>query len=227
MGNVVTLLTRPTYGLSQAAGLLGIPTASVRRWLDGYVHADTVYPPVVRPEHTGDKIVTWGEFVELGYLREYRRANVSLQQLRTVIELLRVEFGTLYPLAVAAPLVSEQELVLEIQERVGLPKKLAFVVRTGQTIAIADNAWRFFKKIEFLPGGLGEASKIRPAGHTSPVLIDPRVSFGEPSVGGVATERLWELFDAGEPIADLVKGYEIEEADIRAGIAYEEQFRSF
>ena len=40
------------------------------------------YAPVIRPEPTGDDLVTWGEFVELGYLREYRRKGVPLQRLR-------------------------------------------------------------------------------------------------------------------------------------------------
>ena len=42
---------------------------------------------------------------------------------------------------------------------------------------------------------------LRPAGPASPVVIDPLVRFGRPVlVDGVATERLWELFDAGETV---------------------------
>lgn len=48
-------------------------------------------------------MVTWGEFVELGYLRQYRRKEVPFQRLRPVIEALRQEFGTPYPLAAAKP----------------------------------------------------------------------------------------------------------------------------
>ena len=58
---------------------------------------------MIRDVPTGDDIVTWGEFVELGYLREYRRWGVPLQRLRPMIEELRREFATPYPLATARP----------------------------------------------------------------------------------------------------------------------------
>ena len=183
-------------------------------------------PPVVRPEPLGIETVTWGEFIELGYLREYRLANVSLQRLRPAIDKLRSEFDTPYPLALIRPLVFDRELVLRVQEELALTSSLAFVVRSGQTIAVADNANRFFKKIEFNPGENGEAIRVRPAGATSPVTTDPEISFGEPTVEGVATSRLWELFDAGESVEGLADGYELAVPTIGAGIAYEEQLRT-
>jgi len=57
-------------------------------------------------------------------------------------------------------------------------------------------------------------------------VIDPLVRFGSPSVQGVATERLWELFDAGESIEQIADGYEMPTGEIRAAVAYEEQLRS-
>jgi len=58
------------------------------------------------------------------------------------------------------------------------------------------------------------------------VVIDPLVRFGRPVVSGVSTERLWELADAGEPIAEIAGAYELPEEEVRAAVAYEEQFRS-
>jgi uncharacterized protein (DUF433 family) len=57
-------------------------------------------------------------------------------------------------------------------------------------------------------------------------VIDPLVRFGRPSVAGVATERLWELFDAVESVEEIADGYELAGELIRAAIAYEEQLRS-
>jgi uncharacterized protein (DUF433 family) len=58
------------------------------------------------------------------------------------------------------------------------------------------------------------------------VVIDPLVRFGRPSVQGVATERLWELFDAGESIAEISDGYDMTAELVAAAVAYEEQQRS-
>jgi uncharacterized protein (DUF433 family) len=50
--------------------------------------------------------------------------------------------------------------------------------------------------------------------------------FGRPSVDGVATERLWELFDAGETAEEIAAGYDMAGESVRSAVAYEEQLRS-
>lgn len=222
----VSILERPVYGVVEAAGLLGLRPDRARAWLDGYERAGVRYPPVIRPEPTREDVVTWGEFVELGYLREYRRKGVPLQRLRPVIDELRREFATPYPLATARPYVLGKELVLEVQRRHDLPISIAIVVRSGQQVLLADDAKRFFKKVEFDPPERGDVRRIYPAGQASPVVIDPLVRFGRPSVEGVSTERLWELFDAGETVAEIADGYDLPQEQVRAAIAYEEQLRS-
>lgn len=94
MEQTVSILERSVYGVIEAAGLLGLRADRTRAWLDGYQRGGVQYSPVIRREPTGDVVVTWGEFVELGYLREYRRKGVPLQRLRPVIDELRREFST-------------------------------------------------------------------------------------------------------------------------------------
>ena len=120
----------------------------------------------------------------------------------------------------------DKELVLEVQEKNDLPSPIAIVVRSGQQILLAGDANRFFKKIEFEPSPSGDVRRIHPAGKASPVVIDPLVRFGRPAVDGVATERLWELFDAGESLDEISDNYDMDIELIRAAVAYEEQLRS-
>ena len=226
VSKALSILERPAYGLSEAAGYLGLRRERARAWLDGYERNGMRYPPVIRAEPTGGDIVAWGEFVELGYLREYRRKGIPLQQLRPVIDALRRELSTPYPLATAHPYIMGRELVWELQQQQGLHPAIAIVVRTGQTVALSAEADRFVKKVEFNPDQLGGVCRMRPAGPASPVVIDPLVRFGRPTVAGVATERLWELHDAGEPLPHIADSYEIAEELVRAGVSYEEHQRS-
>ncbi len=220
------ILERPLYGASEAARLLGLRADRARAWLDGYERQGSRYPPVIRMEPTGEDIVTWGEFVELGYLREYRRKGVPLQRLRPVIDELRRAFDTPYPLATAKPYVFGKELVLELQEKNDIPAAIAIVIRSGQQVLLAEDAHRFFRKVEFEPPEEGDVRRVRPAGPASPVVIDPLVRFGRPNVAGVATERLWELFDAGESAEQIAVGYDLDVGLVTAAVAYEEQWRS-
>ncbi|MDP8929408.1 MAG: helix-turn-helix domain-containing protein [Actinomycetota bacterium] len=112
------LLERPLYSTSEAARLLGLSTQTLRRWLEGYIARGVRYPPVIRPKSTSDDEVSWGEFVEAGFLREYRHLGVSLQRIRPFVEALREEFEVIYPLAHFRPAVDPdaRELVMRLQQ---------------------------------------------------------------------------------------------------------------
>jgi uncharacterized protein (DUF433 family) len=122
--------------------------------------------------------------------------------------------------------VIDKGLVLEVQERTDLPQAIAIVIRSGQQILLADDASRFVRKAEFQAPDDGDVARLRPAGPASPVVIDPLVRFGRPSVEGVSTERLWELSDAGESFGEIAGGYDLPEEMVRAAVAYEEQLRA-
>ena len=54
-----SILERPVYGVSEAAGLLGLRPHRARAWLDGYERSGVRYPTVIREEPTGEDQVTW------------------------------------------------------------------------------------------------------------------------------------------------------------------------
>lgn len=223
----MTLLDRPVYGMSQAARLLGLRTDGLRRWIDGYERKGKMYPPVIRDHSTGVDTVTWGEFVEAGYLREYRAKQVSLQYLRPVIGLLRERLNVQYPLATLRPYASGRELALEVQQLVGLDPDLSIVIigRDG-SLRLADPAASFMEKVDFAGGDIAE--RLFPLGRDVPVVLDPERSFGEPTVpGGVRTEVLAELVDAGEEPEHLAEIYSLPVGDVRQAVEYEHRRGEF
>jgi hypothetical protein len=74
--NVIHLQDRPVYGFGQVDHILGLKAGTSARWIDGYQRTGKSYPPVIRPERTGDEIVTWGEFIEARLLAQYRDEGV-------------------------------------------------------------------------------------------------------------------------------------------------------
>ena len=218
----VSMLERPMYSLGYAAFLLGLRRERVWEWLDGCERGGRRCPPLVRASSTGERDVTWGEFVELGYLREHRSKGASLQNLRPVFVSLREELQVLHPLATAEPYVGGRELVMKLQDKHGLPQPMAIVAFNGRSLTLAKDTERFVRKVVFDPPDIGDAVRFHPAGDASPVVIDPLRRFGDPTVDGVAVERLWELHDAGESVAEIAEAYEMAEDRIRIATSYHE-----
>jgi uncharacterized protein (DUF433 family) len=218
-----TVLDREFYPTREAARLLRVPESTLRWWLEGRSIRGKLYPPVLREEAKGSSLVTWGEFVEAGYLREYRRRDVPLGELRRFIDSLREEMGVAYPLAHFRPFVSaHRKLVLELQKRAHVPPEFGLVleVTTGQLL-LGRAAESFIERVEFSPEGDQQAVRVFPAGKDAPVVIDPERAFGAPSIKGVRTESLAELVDAGEPPEEVARDFGLSVDLVKAAVAFE------
>jgi uncharacterized protein (DUF433 family) len=167
--------------------------------------------------------VTWGEFVESGYLREYRGRDVPLRELRQFVDALRREFGVPYPLAHFRPFVSDQRrLVLQLQSEANLPLEFGMVLEavTGQLL-LTSVAESFLERVEFSSDGDQQVVRLFPAGKDSPVVIDPLRAFGAPSVRGVRTDALAELIETGEAPEEVAKQFGLGVAVVKAAVAFE------
>jgi len=216
-------LDRELYPVAEAARLLRVPQSTLRWWLEGRAVRGKQYPPVIREEATGSGLVTWGEFVEAGYLKEYRSRSVPLPELRRFIDELRRELHVRYPLAHLQPYVSaHRRLVLELQKTAGLPPEFGLVLEvTSGQLLLGRAAESFIEHVEFSEEGDNSAVRVFPAGKESPVVIDPRRSFGAPSIRGIRTEALAELIDAGEPPEGVAEDFDLPVELVKAAVAYE------
>ena len=213
-----SLLDRAIYSYADVDRLVGLPSGTARRWLEGYRRAGRFYDPVLRPEPTAIDVVTWGEMVEARLLAEFRR-DVPVQRMRPAIGQLRLEFGP-YPLAHARPFldVEGRELVRLVQERVGLERQLQLVVVRNGQLVLADVAMRFRIAVEY---ERGVAGRLRPDRRTPPVVMDPRRAFGQPAIRNVLTDSLAEDYRAGTGREDLAELYDITPEQVDAAIRFE------
>jgi uncharacterized protein (DUF433 family) len=204
--------------MAQVDRLLALSPGTARRWIDGYRRGGHTYPPVVRIEATGEDIVTWGEFVETRLLSEYRDAGALTKRMRPAIEKLRETFNTRYPLAHGRPFVAGRELVMQVQETVGLESALRLVVIRNGQVVLTEAASNFYESVEFRHD---VAVKLRPVRSISEVVMDPLRQFGEPAVRSVRTEIIAEHVRAGERIDAICELYELSRDCVEAAIRYE------
>src|SRR5207248_10214905 len=72
----VRLLDREMYSEAEAARLLGVAQNTLNYWLEGGTQRGKTYKPIIRVDPRGTRApVTWAEFVEAGWLREYRESH--------------------------------------------------------------------------------------------------------------------------------------------------------
>ncbi|MHB1251789.1 MAG: DUF433 domain-containing protein [Acidimicrobiales bacterium] len=220
-----SILDRELYDESLAARTLGVPQSTLHWWLEGGVRRNRRYDPVLRSTPTGSRAVTWGEFVEARYLREYRRTlGVPLTGLRSFISYLRDELGVNYPLAYARPWVGpDRHLLVKAQEIAQLPTDLwpaIFEPHSGITMLLPE-AEQFLTRVEFDDPVIGPVVRMFPAGKSSPVVIDPELRFGSPTVVGVPTEVLAEQVRAGDLIEAVAEDFDLSLDIVVAALNYE------
>lgn len=196
MGDAVSLLDRDTYGMGQVDRLLGLSRGTAFCWIDGHERRGRRYEPLVRERATGSESVTWGEFVEVRLISEYRRRGVSVFRMRPAIMALREEFGTDYPLAAAQPFLTPdgRKLVLRVQQETNLRPSLRFVVRVGQTILPSLEVYRFRQAADY------DDAIVRRFRIADNVVIDPEYASGEPTIAGrrLRVANVAESIAAGE-----------------------------
>jgi uncharacterized protein (DUF433 family) len=218
-----TLLERELYDEQLAARILRVNPTTLHWWLEGGERGGRLYDPVLRREATGTRTVTWGELVEAWYLREYRRThNVQLSRLRGFIGYLRDAMGVPYPLATARPWVApHRRLMIEAQRASDLQPQLwaAYEPDTGIQM-LTHPAELFLARVEFDQGD-GDVVRVRPVGQDSPIVIDPLVRFGSPTVAGIPTEALAEQVRAGDSVESVADDFSLRLADVISALDYE------
>jgi len=214
----VAVLEREVYSEAEAARLLGLSQSTLHYWLEGGVRRDVLYQPVIRTQAIGRRTLTWGEFVEAGLLRAYRKQNIPMLQLRNFITELRDGFGIPYPLAHERPWHTKGAgLVMKAQVDTGLDESF-WLFSSGQGLLTPPGA-NFVERITWD----GEvAGSYRPHDDPrSPVVVDPRVRFGRPSIGGISTVAIFEQSEDGLSVPELAELFGLSQRDIRWALAYE------
>lgn len=221
----LTVLEREMYTEAAAARLLGVAQSTLNYWLEGGERRGKIYKPVIRVEPRGSRAaVTWGEFVEAGLLREYRRRSVPMLELRTFIDMIRDEYGIPYPLADQRPYVGGKSLLVEAQAEAGLKADFALIAAVGSQLVLTPTAQAFYERVTW---DGDTAAAWRPHDdRLSPVRMNPRIRFGLPAVGGIRTEILREHSDSGETDEDIAAEFDLPVDSVRWALAYEVSART-
>jgi uncharacterized protein (DUF433 family) len=220
----VTVLDREMYTEAAAARLLGVAQNTLNYWLEGGTRRGKVYRPVIRVEPRGERAaVTWGEFVEASLLREYRRRNVPMLELRDFIDKVRARLSVPYPLAHLQPYVGGRALLVEAQDQVGLDPEFCLIALVRDQPVLTPVAESFVQRVTWVDD---VAAEWRPHDdRNSPVRMNPEVRFGLPAVNGIRTGIILEHSQAGETDEDIAGEFDLTVEAVRWALVYEDTAR--
>jgi uncharacterized protein (DUF433 family) len=158
-----------------------------------------------------------------GLLHSYRRSGIPMAELRTFIDLLREGFEIPFPLADRRPYRSGRKLVLEAQERSGLPPDFWLAADVHGQLMLLPASDTFLRRVAW--DGDAAATWRPHEDEASPVQIDPDLRSGRPAVAGISTAVIWEHDDAGEDHEDIAADFGLDVGQVQWALAFETSVR--
>ena len=200
----------PAYRIAAAARYAGLSPRTVSRW-----HHESGAGAAGMPERTPREALSYLQLIEVAVVAAFRRERVPLGKIRRAREYAAQVFEREFPFAELEFRRAGRDLLLELGD----------VLPGGERGAVVASQWGQRAWEAFLPefeyGGDGLATRWFVRGKDCPILIDPRLSFGAPTVRGVPTWAIRGRREAGETIDEIGDDFALKPDDVRAALAFE------
>ncbi len=221
----------PTYAVTDAGRLVGLRPDRVRRWLLGYSYKYrpagagnerevSRSPVLLRVGARSSPFASFLDLVDLLFVKSFLEHGVSLQKLRIALDEASTLLGT--------PHFAQQKFFTDghaifLKVNSGGPALLQLM--TGGQWVIAPVITAMAKRIEFHQL-TGLAERWYPLGAGTPVVLDPKVCFGAPTILGRGTETavVHDLFVAERRnLKSVCSWMDLRPEEVKAAVVFEEQ----
>ena len=205
----------PAYLVRDAARYAGASPRTVAYWHYGGASLGPALPGKKRGE-----ALSYLQLIEVAVAATFRRVGVSLQKIRKAHDYLGQRFQKEFPFA---------ELIVKTEGQHVLMDLLQIEPDTElETLIVADAygqlAWQGLisdRFAEFDYNDEGLAVRWHLVGRDSAIIIDPRISFGAPTVNGIPTWALGGRAKAGESLAEIADDFELEPDQVNQALSFE------
>ncbi|MEX0954863.1 MAG: hypothetical protein WDZ83_06590 [Rhizobiaceae bacterium] len=208
-------LAVPTYRVKDAARYAGTSPQTVGSWQRLKARGG-----VVAPRDPGDRL-NYLQLIEVGVVAAMRKAGVPLKSIRNARNFLASKMGSQNPFAEYRFKTDGKQLLLGADEvDSGTKDKLIVVSEAGQ-YAWKEILQQLLREFEYSPEDGACVMRWQVAGVNEPVIIDPRVAFGSPQVGGVPTGVLRDRWNSGESVRDIADDFDIDGKLVMSALRFE------
>jgi uncharacterized protein (DUF433 family) len=202
----------PNYQLREAARYAQIGADTVADW-------HKVGRRKTLSAREGKAALSYLQLIEVAVVAAFRRAGLSLNNIRETREYVAKQFECEFPFAQYKFKADGKRLVMDFQQIAG-EKGEGKVLRPDQG---GQLAWEIIlgRLSEFDYETKGIAVKWRVAGQKSPIIIDPRIAYGAPAIKGTPTWVLSGRWEAGEAVSDIAEDFDLTPEEVREALEFE------
>ena len=209
------IIGRGVYAQSEAARLIGLPTAKLSRWV-GSDARSALWRNAYRDVVEGSRELSFRDLQQARTVWALRSAGVSLQAVRKALVLARELIAETTPFAHHGMKTDGRRVFLHVAEDRGEPVLIDLLDRQYAFDKVLGPVLDDVDFEEF-------ATRWWPNGRKGRVVLDPDRSFGRPidAETGVPTSALAVAVDAEGSVRRAARSYEVPEAAVRHALAFE------
>lgn len=213
--------TEPMYSFTEAAHLADVSTGTVRNWLFGYSVRDKEVGPLFSTPPDQGPMVSFLQLIEIVVAGKFRKAeHVSFQGVRKAYENARTEYNLDFPFA-----------HLKLEAIGGHIVHRLHADRPGTSLQALDEPQQWtlpgliLDMISQLDYDYDLAARWYPVGKEVPIIVDPKMSSGIPTVlgRGVTVGALRKRWKSGLRIEFIAEDFGLEPSLVEQVLQYAEQ----
>ncbi len=217
------LIGKGLYSAHEAAHIIRVPAATLRRWMFGYQQNGNSYAGLWKSAINEVETLSFYDLLELKFVHEFRQHGLSLSIIREAARLAREEFGTTYPFTRQKFHTDGEKIFLEAAAQMGDSHLVDIISKQY----VMDKVYRpsFLASIDY--SSLGTAERWYPLYNEQTsnkiIVLDPARAFGKPILthSGVPTRVLYDAFRFDNPVDVIAANYELSNDDVKQAIMYE------
>lgn len=234
-------LIRPGIGIyarADAARLLGLTPARLRRWVGGYTYwlrdasdakAKRRQPPVVKtdlPVIDNAIALSFLELMELRVVKAIVDGGISLQHVRRAAAIACTHFCTDHPFASRRVFTDGRAIFSAVSDQESSPDVVRWQQGEIEQIIAGGIFEQFLQEIEF-DSATSLAFRWWPLGRTKPIVLDPRLSFGAPVVAGTAVRTsIVARMAKHASVQEAAIAFELQLQQAEAAVSFERELAS-
>jgi len=204
----------PAYRLSNVARYVGTAVQTVTYW---HYRGGSLGPAL--PGKERGEALSYMQAVEVAFVATYRSLGVSLQRIRKARDYFAQRFEAEYPFAELRLKTDGHHVLMDFLE----VEPDYEIERLIVGDAHGQLAWQPLVADRFAEFDYehGLALRWHVAGRDSRILIDPRISFGAPTVRAIPTWVLKGRNLAGESIEEIALDFGLEIEEVKEALDFE------